>query len=61
MSFLLEMKKTCICEDNKNDSFWGIGLNRNHPNSHQAKDMKGNHLGKILIEIRDKEQARMEH
>jgi hypothetical protein len=57
MSFLLETKNTYICEDNHSDSFWGIGMNRNNPNSHKAKDSTGNHMGKILQEIRSKHQA----
>jgi hypothetical protein len=60
MTFLLDTKKTYICEDNQSDSFWGIGMHRNNPNSHKAKDATGNHMGKILLEIRAKHQSAMD-
>jgi hypothetical protein len=57
MSFLSDTKSTYLCEDSPSDSFWGIGVNRNHPDSKKAKDHTGNNMGKILMRIRDQHHA----
>ena len=50
--FLLETETTYLCEDNPNDSTWGLGASRNDPSSVNAKSCKGNQMGKTLMAIR---------
>ena len=51
-AFLLETGTTYLVEDNPNCDFWGLGMSRNHPESHNARDMPGNQMGKIHMAIR---------
>ena len=51
--FLLKTGDTLLAEDNQNDSFWGIGLSRQSPRSKNTANYKSNHMGLILMEIRD--------
>jgi hypothetical protein len=51
--FLLKTENTLLAEDNQNDSFWGIGLSRQSPRSKNTANHKSNHMGLILMEIRD--------
>jgi hypothetical protein len=53
MEFLMGTGHTYICEDNPNDHFWSIGMTRNNPKAANAKNLKGNEMGKILNKIRD--------
>ena len=51
-TFLLGTQDTYLAEDNPNDSFWAINLNRNSPQAKNIQNFKRNELGKILMQIR---------
>jgi hypothetical protein len=51
--FLLETRPTYLAEDNPRDSYFGIGLHRNSPRAADRNNFKTNHLGVILMKIRD--------
>jgi ribA/ribD-fused uncharacterized protein len=53
MEFLLETNKTYLAEDNPQDGYWGIKLSRNSPRSKNRQNFKDNHLGEILMQIRE--------
>jgi hypothetical protein len=53
MSFLQKTQGTLLAEDNPQDSYFGIGLSRNSPRSHNQLNFKSNHMGVILMAIRD--------
>jgi hypothetical protein len=50
--FLLKTQGTVLAEDNPKDSFYGIGLSRNSPRAGDQNNFKHNHLGHILMAIR---------
>jgi hypothetical protein len=52
-NFLLKTENTYLAEDNPQDSYFGIGLSRNSPRSENQANFKTNHLGVILMRIRD--------
>jgi hypothetical protein len=56
MDFLMETKETYLVEDNPNCDVWGLGISRNHPDSQHARDLPGNQMGKILMQIRKAHQ-----
>jgi hypothetical protein len=51
--FLLQTEGTYLAEDNPQDSYYGIGMSRNSPRSENQANFKTNHLGSILMRIRD--------
>jgi hypothetical protein len=51
-TFLMGTQDTYLAEDNPNDSFWAINLNRNSPRAKNIQNFKRNELGKILMQIR---------
>jgi hypothetical protein len=53
MAFLQKTQGTLLAEDNPQDSYFGIGLSRNSPRSHNQINFKSNHMGIILMAIRD--------
>jgi hypothetical protein len=54
--FLLGTQSTLLAEDNMNDGYWGIALNRNSPRAKNTQNFKRNELGKILMLIRSEFQ-----
>jgi hypothetical protein len=52
-AFLLDTSPTYLAEDNPRDGYFGIGLHRNSPRARDRDNFKSNHLGIILMEIRD--------
>jgi hypothetical protein len=51
--FLLQTSPTYLAEDNPGDSFWSIKMSRNHPDSLNKNLYKSNHMGILLMKIRD--------
>ena len=51
--FLLETAPTYLAEDNAADSFWGIKMSRNDPDSMKRFLYKANNMGVLLMKIRD--------
>jgi hypothetical protein len=51
--FLLKTEGTYLAEDNPQDSYYGIGLSRNSPRAQNRIYFKTNHLGELLMRIRD--------
>ena len=51
--FLMKTESTYLAEDNPQDSYYGIGLSRNSPRAKSRANFKTNHLGIILMRIRD--------
>ena len=59
MAFLNDTTGTSyIAEDSPTDSFFGLGVSRNHHDRSNLKGIVGNHMGKILMLIRDNAQQR---
>jgi hypothetical protein len=52
-AFLMKTGQTYLAEDNPQDSYYGIGLSRNSPRAKSRANFKTNHLGVILMGIRD--------
>jgi hypothetical protein len=61
MAFLRETTgSTYIAEDSPSDSFFGIGVNRHRHVRTNLQQIEGNHMGKILMLIRDGPQMPMQ-
>ena len=50
--FLLDTGNNLLCEDNPNDSYWGLGMSRMNPKSRDKLNITGNHMGKVLMVLR---------
>jgi predicted NAD-dependent protein-ADP-ribosyltransferase YbiA (DUF1768 family) len=53
LKFLKSTGKTYLAEDNPKDGFWGIQISRYSPRSKNKANFKSDHLGLILIDIRN--------
>jgi hypothetical protein len=51
--FLLKTNRTVLLEDNPSDGYWGIQMSRNNPRSSNPANHKSNHMGILLMEIRE--------
>jgi hypothetical protein len=55
--FLLRTNQTFLAEDNPSDGYWGIQMSRHSPRSKNRANFKLNHMGTILMSIRDNLRA----
>jgi hypothetical protein len=52
LKFLLDTGSNLLCEDNPNDSYWGLGMSRMNPKSRDKLNITGNNMGKVLMRLR---------